>query len=159
MWRSPGTLVFTYMPVEDPAVYENIFRPFLDYLGQCTGKKIVYFPVQSNAAEIEAMRSGHLHVGGFSTGPTGFAVNLAGAVPFTVKGFEKEYQGYRLITIVNQEGQPLPETRRSQGQEGGPHLAIVQLGQPGASGAVPGRGPHAGHGLQGALFRQARPSW
>jgi phosphonate transport system substrate-binding protein len=102
-WKNPGTLVFTYTPVEDPAVYEDIFRPFLAHLGQCTGKKIVYFPVQSNAAEIEAMRSGRLHVGGFSTGPTGFAVNLAGAVPFAVKGFEKEFQGYRLIMIVKKD--------------------------------------------------------
>lgn len=99
-WKNPGTLVFTYTPVEDPAVYENAFKPFLDHLGQCTGKRIVYFAVQSNAAEIEAMRAGRLHVGGFSTGPTGFAVNLAGAVPFAVKGYEKEFQGYNLILIV-----------------------------------------------------------
>jgi phosphonate transport system substrate-binding protein len=46
------------------------------------------------------MRSGRLHVGGFSTGPTAFAVNLAGAVPFAVKGDAKEYQGYNLIVIV-----------------------------------------------------------
>lgn len=99
-WKNPGTLVFTYTPVEDAAVYESAFKPFLDYLGKCTGKKIVYFPVQSNAAEIEAMRAGRLHVGGFSTGPTGFAVNLAGAVPFSIKGTEKELQGYNLVTIV-----------------------------------------------------------
>src|SRR5688572_24192373 len=70
-WKNPSTLVFTYTPVEDAAVYETAFKPFLDYLGKCTGKRIVYFPVQSNAAEIEAMRAGRLHVGGFSTGPTG----------------------------------------------------------------------------------------
>jgi len=99
-WRSPNTLVFTYTPVEDAAVYETAFKPFLDYLGKCTGKRVVYFPVQSNAAEIEAMRAGRLHVGGFSTGPTGFAVNLAGAVPFAVKGNDKEWQGYNLIMIV-----------------------------------------------------------
>lgn len=102
-WKNPGTLVFTYTPVEDAAVYESAFKPFLDYLGKCTGKKIVYFPVQSNAAEIEAMRAGRLHVGGFSTGPTGFAVNLAGAVPFSIKGTEKELQGYNLITIVKKD--------------------------------------------------------
>ncbi|MDH5535827.1 MAG: phosphate/phosphite/phosphonate ABC transporter substrate-binding protein [Betaproteobacteria bacterium] len=99
-WKNPGTLVFTYTPVEDAAVYETAFKPFLEYLNQCTGKRVVYFPVQSNAAEIEAMRAGRLHVGGFSTGPTGFAVNLAGAVPFAVKGNEKELQGYNLIMIV-----------------------------------------------------------
>ena len=76
--RDPSTLVFAYTPVEDPAVYESVFRPFTDYLGKCVSKRVVYFPVQSNSAEIEAMRSGRLHVAGFSTGPTGFAVNLAG---------------------------------------------------------------------------------
>ena len=99
-WKDPSTIVFTYTPVEDPAVYENAFRPFLGHLRQCTGKKVVYFAVQSNAAEIEAMRAGRLHVGGFSTGPTGFAVNIAGAVPFAVKGDAKEWQGYHLIAIV-----------------------------------------------------------
>jgi phosphonate transport system substrate-binding protein len=102
-WKNPATLVFTYTPVEDAAVYETAFKPFLDYLGKCTNKRVVYFPVQSNAAEIEAMRAGRLHVGGFSTGPTGFAVNLAGAVPFAVKGDAKEIQGYQLIMIVRRD--------------------------------------------------------
>jgi phosphonate transport system substrate-binding protein len=98
--KNPGTLVFTYTPVEDPAVYEKIFKPFTDYLGQCTGKRVVFYQVQSNAAEIEAMRSGRLHVGGFSTGPTAFAVNIAGAVPFGIKGYETDFQGYNLIVVV-----------------------------------------------------------
>ena len=102
-WKNPSTLVFTYTPVEDAAVYENVFKPFIDHLGKCTGKRVVFFQVQSNAAEIEAMRAGRLHVGGFSTGPTGFAVNLAGAVPFAIKGDEKEWQGYNLIVIVKKD--------------------------------------------------------
>jgi phosphonate transport system substrate-binding protein len=99
-WRDPSALVFAYTPVEDPAVYQNAFKPFTDYLGQCTGKRIVYYPVQSNSAEIEAMRSGRLHVAGFSTGPTGFAVNMAGAIPFATKGTEKGIQGYNLLALV-----------------------------------------------------------
>jgi len=98
--KTPSTLVFTYTPVEDPAVYEEIFTPFTKYLAQCTGKRVVFYQVQSNAAEIEAMRSGRLHVGGFSTGPTAFAVNIAGAVPFAVKGYADEFQGYNLIVVV-----------------------------------------------------------
>ena len=101
--KNPNTLVFTYTPVEDPAVYEKIFKPFTDYLAQCTGKKVVFYQVQSNAAEIEAMRSGRLHVGGFSTGPTAFAVNIAGAVPFGIKGYEKDFQGYNLIVVVKKD--------------------------------------------------------
>jgi phosphonate transport system substrate-binding protein len=99
-WKNPSTIVFTYTPVEDPAVYENVFKPFTTHLAACLNKKVVFYQVQSNAAEIEAMRSGRLHVGGFSTGPTAFAVNLAGAVPFAVKGTAKEFQGYNLIVIV-----------------------------------------------------------
>ena len=98
--KNPNTIVFTYTPVEDPAVYEKVFAPFTEYLGKCLAKKVVFYQVQSNAAEIEAMRSGRLHVGGFSTGPTAFAVNLAGAVPFAVKGDAKEFQGYNLIVVV-----------------------------------------------------------
>jgi phosphonate transport system substrate-binding protein len=101
--RNPSTIVFTYTPVEDPAVYENIFRPFTDHLAKCTGKRVVFYQVQSNAAEIEAMRSGRLHVGGFSTGPTNYAVNLAGAVPFAVKGNAQEWQGYQLIFLVKKD--------------------------------------------------------
>src|SRR5258708_2618400 len=101
--KDPATLVFAYTPVEDPAVYQNIFKPFTDFLAQCTGKRVVYYPVQSNSAEIEAMRSGRLHVAGFSTGPTGFAVNMAGAVPFAAKGTEKGPHGYHLISIVRKD--------------------------------------------------------
>jgi phosphonate transport system substrate-binding protein len=101
--RDPSTLVFAYTPVEDPAVYQNVFKPLTDFLAQCTGKRVVYYPVQSNSAEIEAMRSGRLHVAGFSTGPTGFAVNMAGAVPFAAKGTEKGPQGYHLLSIVKKD--------------------------------------------------------
>jgi phosphonate transport system substrate-binding protein len=98
--RDPSVIVFAYTPVEDPAVYENAFKPFTEYLGKCMDKRVVYYPVQSNSAEIEAMRSGRLTVAGFSTGPVGFAVNMAGAIPFAAKGTEKGLEGYNLIVIV-----------------------------------------------------------
>lgn len=115
-WKNPSTLVFTYTPVEDPAVYENIFKPFTEYLAKCTAKKVVFYQVQSNAAEIEAMRSGRLHVGGFSTGPTNFAVNLAGAVPFAVKGDAREWQGYQLWLIVKKDS-PLQKITDLKGKK------------------------------------------
>jgi hypothetical protein len=99
--RDPSVIVFAYTPVEDPAVYENAFRPFTEYLGKCSGKRVVYYPVQSNSAEIEAMRSARLTVAGFSTGPVGFAVNMAGAVPFAAKGTEKGVEGYNLTRIFS----------------------------------------------------------
>jgi phosphonate transport system substrate-binding protein len=101
--RDPSVIVFAYTPVEDPAVYENAFKPFTEYLGKCINKRVVYYPVQSNSAEIEAMRSGRLHVAGFSTGPLGFAVNMAGAVPFAAKGTAAGPQGYHLIMLVKKD--------------------------------------------------------
>lgn len=102
-FKDPSTLVFTYTPVEDPAVYKDAFSDFMDYLGEATGKKVIYYTVHSNSAQLEAMRSGRLHVAGFSTGPTGFAVNLAGYVPMAVKGHPDGFQGYNLIMIVKKD--------------------------------------------------------
>ncbi len=102
-WKDPGTLVFTYTPVEDPAVYKDAFADFQKYLEEKTGKRVIYYTVQSNAAEVEAMRSGRLHIAGFSTGPTGFAVNLAGYVPIAVKGYPDGFQGYNLIVVTKKD--------------------------------------------------------
>ncbi|HET8789947.1 MAG TPA: PhnD/SsuA/transferrin family substrate-binding protein, partial [Modicisalibacter sp.] len=77
---NPDTLVFAYTPVTDPSIYASIWEPFIEHVEEVTGKDVRFFAVQSNAAQIEAMRSGRLHIAGFSTGPTPFAVNLAGAV-------------------------------------------------------------------------------
>ncbi len=94
--NDPDTLVFAYTPVEDPAVYADIWEPFIEHLETVTGKNVQFFAVQSNSAEVEAMRSGRLHIAGFSTGPTTFAVNLAGAVPFAIMGADDGGFGYRL---------------------------------------------------------------
>jgi|SRR5690606_18713262 len=93
---NPNTLVFAYTPVEDPAIYEDIWEPFIEHLKETTGKNVQFFAVQSNSAQVEAMRSGRLHVAGFSTGPTPFAVNLAGAVPFALMGSDDGRFGYTL---------------------------------------------------------------
>lgn len=93
---NPDTLIFAYTPVEDPAIYEDIWEPFIEHLEEVTGKDVQFFAVQSNSAEVEAMRSGRLHIGGFSTGPTPFAVNLAGAVPFALMGSDDGRFGYTL---------------------------------------------------------------
>lgn len=95
-WVDPATLIFAYTPVEDPAIYGDIWQPFIDHLAEVTGRNVRFFAVQSNSAQVEAMRSGRLHIAGFSTGPTPFAVNLAGAVPFALMGSDDGQFGYTL---------------------------------------------------------------
>ena len=101
--KNPGTLVFSFTPLEDPSVYEKAFDPFVKYLAQCSGKKTVFFSVQSNSAQIEAMRSGRLHLAFFSTGTTNFAVNVAGAVPFAIRADDKGAHGFNLILITRKD--------------------------------------------------------
>lgn len=97
---SPDPLVFTYAPVEDPAVYESAWTDFLRHLEKVTGKKTRYFGLQNYAAQIEAMRSGRLHISAYSTGSTVYAVNLAGAVPFAIMRDARGPAGYHLVLIA-----------------------------------------------------------
>ena len=92
----PDRIAFAMTPTEDPAVYRDTMQPLMDNISQETGKDVEYFPLNSYASQIEAMRSERLHVAGFSTGPTPFAVNLAGAVPFSLQISQEGDFGYRL---------------------------------------------------------------
>ena len=96
----PRALVFSYTPVEDPAVYRQVWSEFTEYLAEVTGKRVIFFPVQSNAAQIEAMRSGRLHVAGFNTGSTPLAVNCAGFVPFAMMAAADGSYGYEMEIIT-----------------------------------------------------------
>ncbi|MFP4134198.1 MAG: phosphate/phosphite/phosphonate ABC transporter substrate-binding protein [Halothece sp.] len=96
----PDTLVFAYTPVEDPAVYRDVWAGFIDHMEEVTGKDVEFFAVDSNSAQLEAMRAGRLHVAGFNTGSVPFAVNFAGFVPFTMMASEDESFGYEMEIIV-----------------------------------------------------------
>jgi phosphonate transport system substrate-binding protein len=96
----PDTLIFAYTPVEDPAVYKTAWADFLTHMEAVTGKKVVFFPVQSNAAQIEAMRSGRLHIAGFNTGSNPLAVNCAGFRSFTIMAQESGAFGYEMEILT-----------------------------------------------------------
>ena len=99
-WIDPDTLIFAYTPVEDPAVYAEVWSGFLDHMAELTGKKVQFFPVQSNAAQIEAMRAGRLHVAGFNTGSNPLAVACAGFRPFAMMAAEDGSFGYEMEIIT-----------------------------------------------------------
>jgi len=97
---NPSTLIFSYTPVEDPAVYQKVWDGFIKNLEKTTGKRVVFFPVQSNAAQYEAMRSGRLHVAGVNAGGNALAVNCAGYVPFAMMAAKDNSFGYEMEIIV-----------------------------------------------------------
>ena len=96
----PDTLIFAYTPVEDPAVYKEAWAEFMVHMEAVTGKKAVNFQVQSNAAQIEAMRSGRLHIAGFNTGSNPLAVNCAGFRPFAIMASADGGFGYEMEIIT-----------------------------------------------------------
>jgi phosphonate transport system substrate-binding protein len=102
-WVDPSTLIFAYTPVEDPAVYAEVWAEFIDHLAEATGRDVQFFPVQSNAAQIEAMRAGRLHIAGFNTGANPLAVACAGFRPFAIMAAEDGAYGYRMAFITHVE--------------------------------------------------------
>lgn len=96
----PSVLIFAYTPVEDPAVYAEAWKDFLEHMEKTTGKKVQFFPVDSNAAQIEAMRAGRLHVAGFNTGSNPLAVACAGFRPFTMMARADGSFGYEMEIIT-----------------------------------------------------------
>ncbi len=116
----PDTLIFAYTPVEDPSVYREVWAEFLDHMAEVTGKDVQFFPVQSNAAQIEAMRAGRLHVAGFNTGSNPIAVACAGFRPFAMMagndgsfGYEMEvitYPGSEITEVADIKGRTLTHT-------------------------------------------------
>jgi len=110
----PDTIQFSLTPTEDPTVYEDTLEPLLNNIRDETGKELEYVPLDSYAAQVEAMRSERLHVAGFSTGVVPFAVNLANAVPFSIQieggsGGEDASFGYRLWLITQLDNAEITE--------------------------------------------------
>lgn len=99
-WRDPRILIFAYTPVEDPALYSRVWDEFIAHVEELTGKEVRFFPVQSNAAQLEALRAGRLHIAGFNTGATPVAVNCTGFVPFAMMAAKDGSYGYEMEIIT-----------------------------------------------------------
>ncbi|WP_404415379.1 phosphate/phosphite/phosphonate ABC transporter substrate-binding protein [Vreelandella aquamarina] len=115
-WVDPDTLIFAYTPVEDPAVYADVWSDFLDHLAEATGKRVQFFPVQSNAAQQEALRAGRLHVAGFNTGGVPVAVNCGGFRPFTIMAADDGSFGYEM-EIITYPGSDIESVEDIQGSQ------------------------------------------
>ena len=99
-WVDPDTLIFAFAPSRDPAVLREAWADFLEHMEKVTGKKVLFFPAHSNAAQIDAMRSGRLHVAGFNTGSNPLAVNCAGFVSFTIMASLNGDYGYSMEILT-----------------------------------------------------------
>ncbi len=134
-WKNPSTIVFTYTPVEDPAVYENIFKPFTTHLAKCLDKKVVFYQVQSNAAEIEAGTPAGRR---FFDRTDGLRRQSGGCGAVRGQGNREGVSG--LQPDRHRQGNlTVSENVRPQGQESCAHLAVVEFRPYGADGTLPRR--------------------
>jgi phosphonate transport system substrate-binding protein len=97
---NPPVLLFAYTPGEDPAIYPGTWNGFLRHIERAAGRPVRFFAAQSNAAQIEAMRAGRLHLAAFGTGAVPLAVNCAGFVPFAIMGGDAGILGYEMEVIT-----------------------------------------------------------
>ena len=103
MLLDPDRLIFAYTPVEDPAQFRGVWAGFLAHLEKAVSRDVLFFPVQSNSAQIEAMRAGRLHIAGFNTGSVPLAVNCAGFVPTTMMARADGSFGYEMEILTHRE--------------------------------------------------------
>lgn len=113
MLLDPDRLIFAYTPVEDPAQFRGVWAGFLAHLEKAVSRDVLFFPVQSNSAQIEAMRAGRLHIAGFNTGSVPLAVNCAGFVPTTMMARADGSFGYEMEILTHRESgiESVPELR------------------------------------------------
>lgn len=99
-WLNPYTLVFGTVPSQSFIFDPKAKKALMKHIEEVTGKRVEFFPYQTNAAELEAMRSGMLHVAGMNTGSVPTAVNCAGFHLFAMTARRDGSFGYTMQLIT-----------------------------------------------------------
>jgi len=97
---NPHTLVFGNVPSQSFIFDKDAKKALMEHIEKLTGKKVVFFPYQTNSAELEAMRSGMLHIAGMNTGSVPMAVNCAGFKLFAMTAHSDKTYGYTMKIIT-----------------------------------------------------------
>jgi len=93
-------LVFGNTPNQSFIFYDGAREKLMKHIEKVTGKKVTFFPYQTNAAELEAMRSGLLHIAGLNTGSVPTAINCAGFNLFAMTAKTDGDYGYKMQIIT-----------------------------------------------------------
>ena len=99
-WLDPYTLVFGNTPKQSFIFSKGAQKALMAHIEKVTGKRVVFFPYQTNSAELEAMRTGMLHIAGMNTGSVPTAVNCAGFHLFAMTAKNDGTYGYTMQMIT-----------------------------------------------------------
>jgi phosphonate transport system substrate-binding protein len=111
----PHTLVFGNVPSQSFIFDKDAKKALMQHIEKYTGKKVVFFPYQTNLAELEAMRSGMLHIAGMNTGSVPMAVNCAGFKLFAMTALADKSYGYTM-KIITYKGSKINSPKDIKGQ-------------------------------------------
>ncbi len=97
-WLDPYTLVFGY--TENQALLPGARRALAEQIEKATGKKVRFFLYRTNAAQLEAMRTGLLHIVGLNTGSVPIGVECSGFRLFGMAAKADRSYGYTMEIIT-----------------------------------------------------------
>ncbi len=97
-WLDPYTLVFGY--TENQALYPYARKALARQLERITGKPVRFFRYRTNAAQLEAMRTGMVHIVGLNTGSVPVGVRCSGFRLFAMAAKADGSYGYTMQIIT-----------------------------------------------------------
>jgi phosphonate transport system substrate-binding protein len=101
--NSPDELTFCFITSSDSTNEPEQWQQLLDAIKDKTGLPVKYVRITDGREQLEALRSGSLHITALSTGEVPAAVNTAGFVPVCTFGQEDGTSGYKMEFIVKKD--------------------------------------------------------
>ena len=96
-WLDPYELVFGY--TQNQTLHEGAKKALARHIEKATGKKVRYFLYRTNAAQLEAMRNGMLHIVALNTGSVPIGVECSGFRLFGMAAKADRSYGYTMMLI------------------------------------------------------------
>ena len=124
-------------------------------MGKITGKKVKWYGADSYAAQVEALRSGRLHVAGISTGADGVRRQPGGLRSRGHHGLRGRKFGYRLQLITHKDSD-IMKVSDMKGRKIAHVTPSSNSGNQAPRALFKSLGVEPDVGLQGQLFGQAR---
>lgn len=97
----PSELTFAFIASRDSTNNEEVWKPVLDAISENTGLPCNYLRLTSTKDQLQAIRSGRLHVTAFSSGEVPSAVNLCGFIPVCTIGSSDDSFGYKMQFVAS----------------------------------------------------------
>jgi len=100
-WIDPARITFSYIATDEPERYEIAFREFIGFLASRVDRPVEYRQFTTRTDQLQALKSGGLHITGLNTGSVPWAVNQAGFVPIGVPSPHDRIHGYRMVLLAS----------------------------------------------------------